>query len=114
MRMGASMMMADYAFWPAMAFMVGCSLYLAPRIESNRMAMQWGFDGKPTWSAPKAIGLWATVVIALFTRFLIWVSMTYVPQLVHGAESGLLMSSIIFAVVHVFLLMAAVRANPTT
>jgi hypothetical protein len=38
----------------------------------------------------------------------------YVPQLVHGAESGLLMASIIFAAVHVFVLMAAGRANPTT
>jgi hypothetical protein len=41
------------------------------------MAMQWGFDGKPTWSAPKAVGLWFTVVFALFLRFVIWGAMTY-------------------------------------
>ena len=107
-------MTADYAFWPAIAFMAGCSLYFGPRIKSGRMAMQWGFDGKPTWSAPKAVGLWGTVVLALLTRCLIWVAMTYFPQTVHGAESGLLMASIIFAVSHLFLLVAAVRANPTT
>jgi hypothetical protein len=34
-------------------------------------------------------------VIALFTRFLIRAAMTYFPQTVHHAESGLLISSII-------------------
>lgn len=76
--------------------------------------MQWGFDGRPTWSAPKEIGLWIMVLIALFTRFLIWAAMTYLPQMVHGAELGLLLASIIFAVSHVFILMAAVRANPSS
>jgi hypothetical protein len=107
-------MMADYAFWPAIAFMVLCSLYFGVRIKSDRMVMQWGFDGKPIWSAPKAVGLWMTVVIALFTRFLIWAAMTYFPQTVHHAESGLLMSSIIFAVLHVIVLVAALRKSPTS
>jgi hypothetical protein len=107
-------MMADHAFWPAIALMAGCSLCFRARIKSDRVAMQWGFDGKPTWSAPKAIGLWGTVVLALFTRLLIWVAMTYFPQSVHGAEFGLLMPSIVFAVAHLIALAAAVRANPTT
>jgi hypothetical protein len=107
-------MTADYAFWPAIAFMAGCSLYFRPRIKSDRIAMQWGFDGKPTWSAPKEIGLWVTVLIALFTRFLIWAAMTYFPQTVHGAELGLLLASIGFVVSHLVVLIAAVRANPTS
>ena len=94
--------------------MVLCSLYFGVRIKSDRMVMQWGFDGKPIWSAPKAVGLWMTVVIALFTRFLIWAAMTYFPQTVHHAESGLLMSSIIFAVLHVIVLVAALRKSPTS
>jgi hypothetical protein len=108
------MMIADYAFWCAIAVMAGCSLYYEPRIKSDRMAMQWGLDGKPTWSAPKAIGLWAIVGVALITRFLIWVAMTYFPQTVHGAEPGLLMSSIIFVVSHAIVLRAAMKANPTS
>jgi hypothetical protein len=107
-------MMADYAFWPAIAFMAGCSLYFGARIKSERIAMQWGVDGKPTWSAPKAVGLWGMVVLALLARALIWVAMTYFPQWVHGAEFGLLMSSIVFAMSHLFVLVAAVRANATT
>jgi hypothetical protein len=107
------MMIADYAFWAAIVFMVLCSLYFAPRIKSDRMVMQWGFDGKPNWSAPRAVGLWATVVLALLVRSLIWVAMTYTPQLVHDEELGLLISSVILTAVHAYLLMAAVKANPT-
>jgi hypothetical protein len=53
-------------------------------------------------------------VLALFTRSLIWVAMSYFPQSVHGAEFGRLMASIVFAVAHLIVLAAAVRANPTT
>jgi hypothetical protein len=108
------MMTADYAFWPAIVFMAGCSLFFAARIKSDRIAMQWGFDGKPSWSAPKAVGLWGMVVLALLIRLLIWTAMTWFPQLVHGEEFGLLTASIIFAASHLFVLVAAYRANPTT
>jgi hypothetical protein len=104
-------MMADYAFWLAIAFMVGCTLYFSPRIKSDRMAMQWGFDGKPAWYAPKIVGLWLTVAIALAARMLIWAASTYVPERVHGAEIGLLLISIIMPVVHLVILRAAARAN---
>jgi hypothetical protein len=73
-----------------------------------------GFDGKPTWSAPKAAGLCFAVVVALFTRLLIWAAMTYFPQTVHDAEFGLLLASVIFVVSHLIVLVAAVRANPTS
>jgi hypothetical protein len=105
------MMTADFIFWPAVAFMAGCSLYFGPRIHSDRMAMQWGFNGEPTWSAPKAIGLWGIVAFALAVRVLIWAAITYVPEKVHGAEIGLLLSSIIVAATHVLTLRAAARAN---
>jgi hypothetical protein len=106
-------MTADYVFWPTIALMAGSNLYYGARIKGTRMPMQWGLDGKPTWTAPKAIGLWLTVAIALSTRLLIWAAMTYFPQTVHGAESGLLMASIIFLASHLFVLKQAARANPT-
>jgi hypothetical protein len=107
-------MTADYVFWPTIALMAGSSLYFGARIKGSRMAMQWGLDGKPSWTAPKAIGLWLMVAIALSVRLLIWVAMTYFPQTVHGAESGLLIGSAVFLASHLFVLNAAVRANPTT
>jgi hypothetical protein len=82
------------------------------RIKSDRIAMQWGFDGKPTWSTPKAVGLWFTVVLALVTRLFIWVAMTWFPQLVHGEEFGLLMASVVFVASHMFVLAKAI--GPTT
>ena len=87
-------MMADYAFGLGIAFMIGCSLYFGPRIKSNRMAMQWRFDGKPTWHAPKLLGLWGLVVFAFAVRLLMWACMTFVPEKVHDAEAGLLVDRV--------------------
>jgi hypothetical protein len=105
------MMKADYAFGLAIAFMVGCSLYFGPRIKSNRLAMQWGLDGKPTWYAPKLLGVWGLVVFAFAVRLLIWACMTFVPEKVHGAEPGLLAASIIIAGCHLYLLLMATRSD---
>jgi hypothetical protein len=74
------MLAADYMFWPAVAFIVGCNLYFWPRIRSDRMAMQWGFDGEPTWYAPKAVGLWGIVAFALAVRLLIWAAFGKGPR----------------------------------
>lgn len=42
------------------------------RIPAGRIPMQWGFDGKPTWFAPRMAGLWFVVALAaavlLFSR----------------------------------------------
>ena len=64
-----SPMNADYAFWIAIVFMAVCSLIAGPRIKSGRMVMQWGLDGRPNWSAPKSVGLWIMIVLALAVRF---------------------------------------------
>ena len=105
------MLGADYVFWPAVALLVGINLYYGPRIKTPRMAMQWGLDGKPTWYAPKAIGLWGMVVLALGVRLLIWAAMTYTPDKVHGPEIGLLLFSVVVTAVHLWVLRAAVRAS---
>ena len=105
------MLAADYVVWPALAFIVVANLYYGPRIKSDRMAMQWALDGKPTWYAPKAMALWGIVAFALAVRLLIWAAMTYVPDKVNGAEIGLLLFSIIVVAVHLLMLRAAARAN---
>ena len=105
------MLSADYVFWPAVALVVMASLYYGPRITSERMAMQWGLDGKPTWHAPKAVGLWAMVVFALAVRLFIWAAMTYAPDRVRGPEIAVLLLSFIMVAVHLFMLRAAMRAG---
>ena len=102
---------ADLIFWPVVALLAACNLYFAPRIRSDRIAMQWGFDGRPTWYAPKAAGLWGMVGFALAVRLLIWGLSTYAPARVHGAEIGLLLFSVTFAASYALLLRKAMQAN---
>ncbi len=102
---------ADLIFWPVVALLAACNLYFAPRIRSDRIAMQWGFDGRPTWYAPKAVGLWGMVAFALAVRLLIWGLSTYAPTKVHGAEVGLLLFSVIFGASYVLMLRKAMQAS---
>ena len=105
------MLTADILFWPVLAGVVLFNLFFAARIRQNRVAMQWGFDGKPTWHAPKWLALWWTVLLMLLVRLIIWAGMTYTPSLVHGPEIGLALASIILAAMHVFVLVRAAKAS---
>jgi hypothetical protein len=106
-------MNADTAFALAIAGMIGGSLYFGPRIDSPRMAMQWGMDGKPTSTAPKAYGVWGLVAFAATLRVLTWAATSFVPGMVHEAELGLLLASIVVAAAHLYILfMAANSATP--
>ena len=102
---------ADLGFWPAVAFIAGANVYYGRRIKGQRVAMQWGLDGKPTWHAPKPIALWGILAFALAVRLLIWVAMTYTPAKVHGPERGLLVFSVIVAAAHLWVLRAAARSS---
>jgi hypothetical protein len=105
------MLTADYLFLFALAFVAACSLWFAPRIRSDRIAMQWGFDGKPTWYAPKQIGIWAVPAVMLVVRLFIWAAMTWLPARVHWPEFGIALLSVIAAGVHVFILTRAAKAS---
>jgi hypothetical protein len=105
------MLTADYVFWLAVSFIVACNLYYGPRIKSDRIAMQWGLDGKPTWHAPKLIALWGTVAFALIARLTIWAAMTYAPSWTNSPETALLLFSVVLAIIHFWILSAASRAK---
>ena len=102
---------ADYVFGAAIALVVGSNLYFGPRITGERVAMQWGFDDKPTWHAPKWVALWGMVVFMLVIRLFIWLASTYAPQSVHGAELGIVLFSIIVTAAHIFVLKMAEKAH---
>jgi len=105
------MLATDYVFWPAVAVLVVANVYFGPRITSARLPMQWGFDGKPTWHAPKVVALWGIVAFALAVRLFIWAAMTHAPEKVHSPEVGLLLIPVILVIVHVLMLRAASRAK---
>jgi hypothetical protein len=105
------MLNADYVFGAAVLFVIGCNLYFGPRINSERIAMQWGLDGRPTWYAPKQLALWGIVVFMLAVRAFIGAAATYAPQSGHGVEVGIVGFSLVTAGVHVFTLTMASKAN---
>ena len=105
------MLTADYVFIAALVFVVACSIFFAPRIRANRVAMQWSFDGKPTWYAPKWLALAWPVLLMLLVRLIIWAGMTYTPSLARGPEIGIVLSAIIIAATHVFVLTRAAKAG---
>lgn len=105
------MLSADLVFLIALGFIVACNVYFAPRIAGDRIAMQWGPDGKPTWSAPKRLALWGMVALMLAVRAFIWASMTYIPEKTNSPELGLALFSIIIALSHLFMISKAVKAS---
>jgi hypothetical protein len=105
------MLPADYVFAAALVFVVGCSLYFAPRISGDRVAMQWGLDGTPNWYAPKWLALWWTVPFMLAIRIFIWLAATNTPQLVHGVQWGILGMSVTVAAAHFYTLKTAAAGH---
>ena len=105
------MLTVDYVLVATLVFIVVCNVYFAPRIRRDRVAMQWGLDGKPTWHAPKWLALWGVVLFMLVVRLIIWASMTYAPALVHDPEVALALFPIIVAAAHVFVLTRAAKAS---
>lgn len=101
------MVPADYVFGFAIALVVGLNLYLGLRIASERVAMQWGRNGEPTWHAPKWVAMWGMIAFMVAVRLFIWLASTYAPQHVHGAELGIVIFSLIAAGSHLFVLMKA-------
>lgn len=101
--------MGDFVFFAALAVMAVTTLYFAPRIRTARVPMQWGFGGKPTWYAPRLVGLWWSPALAVFVRLLILAAATYTPDKVHHADLGLTLFSVILAILHAVHLMAVAR-----
>jgi hypothetical protein len=101
--------MGDLVFFIALAVMVVLNLYFAPRIEGDRIAMQWTFGGTPTWYASKFAAMWGPVAFAVIVRLVIWAAQTYTPDLVHGVDIGLVLFSVINAAVHAVTLKVASR-----
>ena len=45
-------------FFLAVCLVIILNLTYGPRITIEKIPMQWGIDGNPTWYANKVIGLW--------------------------------------------------------
>ncbi len=75
----------------AVIVMLAMSLLAARRIPAGtRVPMQWGLDGKPTWFAPRIVGLLVIPVVATLLN-VAFVAADYQgeSQYVHPAPNGL-------------------------
>jgi hypothetical protein len=52
------MMAALIALTVGLAFIAGCAIRYGREITAPRIPMQWGVNGRPTWFAPRLVGLW--------------------------------------------------------
>ena len=101
---------ADLVFCAALAAVIGINLVYGPRIMGDRVAMQWGTDGRPTWTAPKPVALWWMVGFMLAVRALIWAASTYFPENTHGAGIAVVLFPLIAVASHAFVVVRASRA----
>jgi hypothetical protein len=102
---------ADYVFVAAVVLVTGCNFYFGPRIKQERIAMQWGSDGKPKWYAPRLIAMWWMIPFMIAVRAIIWLASTYNTNGMHGAEWGIAAFSVITAGSHIFVLKMAEYAE---
>ena len=99
----------DIVFVLALIVMAGCSLHFAPRIPTSRVPMQWGFDGAPTWYAPRLVGLWGPLGFVIAVRLFIAAAAHYTPDKVHHVDIGIVGLSVVMAAVHAWHLRAVTR-----
>lgn len=62
------MLSAPFVTGITVLVLAAMSLALARRVPAGtKLPMQWGFNGRPTWSAPRGIALAFTPLMAAFT-----------------------------------------------
>lgn len=98
--------MDGLVFGLALVVMVACSLWFGARIGTAAVPMQRGFDGNPTWFAPKLVGLWFLVGLALVVRLIFHFRVD--PDGIRTATS-LIVFSVLVAVIHAGYLIAVLR-----
>ena len=103
------LVVADLVYAAALAAMVAATLWVAPQIATDTVPMQWGLDGKPTWYAPKEVGLWFTVGLAVVLRVVMLLQAQWGAPRRRKVAVGLMVFSIIVAVVHAGHLVAVMR-----
>ncbi len=98
----AEIVMLFASFW--------ASLYLAP---SARIAMQYGLDGKPTWTTSKWVGLLLTPALAapIFGFVITLLNTVSASKGIAPLVLPVAVTAIILTLSHLYLLWRAVRSH---
>ncbi|WP_426612009.1 hypothetical protein [Bradyrhizobium sp. McL0616] len=67
-----------------LAFIAGCAIYYGRKITAPRVPMQWGTNGRPTWFAPRLVGLWFSFGFTAIVSVVLLVLAHYEPQKLTG------------------------------
>ena len=97
-------------FVAALIAIAAASLYFGQRIRIQEIPMQWGFDGRPIWYAPRIIGLWWMLYFAI----VVGIGLLVLAHFATGAKAGnlwlaVMLFSVIATVVQVWHLNAVMR-----
>jgi Protein of unknown function (DUF1648) len=100
-----------FTYCAAVAAMLAAVTYFGKRITAQKIPMQWGFNGQPTWYAPKLVGLWTPICLTTIGGPLFLVAIDS-PSRAEHAAFGLIVFSLIMAIAYGVHLAAVVRWAP--
>jgi hypothetical protein len=80
--------------------------------------MQWGFDGQPTWYAPKWVALYAPILVTMFgvPLFLTGFDFAFPPPMAQRSAIGLIVFGAVMGTtygVYLFILMRWMSKQPS-
>lgn len=67
-----------------LVFIAGCAIYYGRQITSQKIPMQWGSNGTPTWFAPRLVGLWFSFGFTTIVSAVLLILALYHPQKLTG------------------------------
>jgi Na+/phosphate symporter len=67
-----------------LAFIAGCAVHYGREITAPRIPMQRGANGRPTWFAPRLVGLWFSFAFTAIVSVVLLILAHYEPQKLTG------------------------------
>ena len=102
---------AIYGFCAVVGAMTFAASYFGKRIAAQRIPMQWGFNGQPTWYAPKSVALWAPICLTILgvPLFLFGIEFGFPPPRAERSAIGLIIFAVVMGVTYSAYLFAVMR-----
>jgi hypothetical protein len=100
-----------YGFCAVVGAMAFAAYHVGKRIAAPKVPMQWGFNGQPTWYAPKVVALWAPIFVTMFgvPLFLVSIDSGFPPPRADRSAVGLIIFAVVMGGTYGAYLFAVVR-----
>jgi apolipoprotein N-acyltransferase len=103
-------------FLAAIFFIAFSAVKFGRRIESKKIPMQWGADDRPTWFAPRLLGVWFQLYFLCAIGGVLFALTFFEPEKIPVLCLSIILVSATTAAAHLYHLKAVVRwegKNPT-